>query len=215
MNILFNIFLVLHIIGGAIGLLVGTAVLILKKGDKRHRLLGKIFLYSMLLAGTSALVLSVLHENSFLFIVGIFTIYLTATGKRYLAFKQKLKTPELIDHLLTYGMLVTGILFIAQGIFKIVGHNNFGIVFIVFGIIGSRFATTDISNYKGKSAFKNYWLTGHLQRMTGSYIAAITAFLVVNDKFFPRAIPPFVLWLLPTVVVVPLIVKWSIKYQKK
>ncbi len=87
MKILFNTFLILHILGGSIGLLTGTINLARKKGDKNHKQIGKIFAYSMLTAGFSAFVLSILHHNYFLFMVGIFTIYLVGTGYRYIYLK--------------------------------------------------------------------------------------------------------------------------------
>ncbi len=213
MQTIFNLFLVLHIIGGASGLIIGSINIARKKGDKLHRKLGKLFLYGMLTAGASALVLSILHPNHFLFIVGIFTIYLTATGQRYLSFKQKNNTPGTIDWMLSLGMLLTGIVFIVLGATQLYSSNNFGIVYLVFGLIGLRFFNTDRVNYKGKSNIKNYWLTGHLQRMTASYIAALTAFLVVNGKYLPDVLPSFAVWLLPTVLLVPLIFIWSRKYQ--
>ena len=88
MDILFKTFLALHILGGATGLITGTINMVRKKGDKRHKQAGKIFLYAMLTAGVSSLVLSVLHSNYFLFIVGVFTIYLVSTGERYLFLKK-------------------------------------------------------------------------------------------------------------------------------
>ena len=45
--------------------------------------------------------------------------------------------------------------------------------------------------------------------MMGSYIAAMTAFIVVNNTILPE----IVAWLLPTVIVTPLIIKWSRKYK--
>jgi uncharacterized membrane protein YbaN (DUF454 family) len=51
--------------------------------------------------------------------------------------------------------------------------------------------------------------------MTGGFIAALTAFLVVNAKYFPEQIPGFVYWLLPTIIFTPLIITWSSKYEVK
>ena len=215
MDTLFNTFLVLHIIGGGTGLITGTINIAHKKGDKIHRQSGKVFLYSMLTAGFSSLVLSVLHVNYFLFIVGILTIYLTSTGKRYLLFKQTLQTPQKIDWILTFGILLTALIFISLGILRLINSDKFGIVFIVFGILGIRFFWIDFINYKGKSGIKNYWLTGHLQRMIGSYTSAITAFLVVNGRYMPTVFPSFVVWILPTVILLPLIIIWTRKYKKE
>ena len=212
MDILFKIFLALHIVCGATGLISGTVNIVRKKGGKNHKATGNVFLYSMLVAGSSALFLSVVKENYFLFIVGIFTVYMTGTGRRYLLFKNKERKPNWIDYLLSYGMLATALVFAAMGTYKLIHHDNFGIVFLVFGVIAFRFAMVDIKNYSGKHSFRNYWLIGHLQRMMGSYIAALTAFLVVNSKYLPPQMPAYVAWLFPTVVVVPLIFKWSKKY---
>ena len=88
MEMLFKVLLMLHIIGGGVGLLSGTINIIRKKGDKKHKLTGKFFMYGMLLSGLSALVLSVMHPNYFLFIVGVFTLYMVGTGERYLFLKQ-------------------------------------------------------------------------------------------------------------------------------
>lgn len=47
--------------------------------------------------------------------------------------------------------------------------------------------------------------------MLGSYIAAVSAFSVVNFTF----LPPIVRWLWPTAVGVPAILLWVNHYQKK
>lgn len=215
MNVVFNILLGLHIAGGTMGLATGTYNLFRRKGDKQHRTAGRIFTVGMYTAGLSALGLSVLHLNYFLFIVGIFTLYMTATGNRYLHLKgmDKGQKPAFIDKVLTSAMLLMSILFIALGTMRVVvNRDNFGVVFFVFGIIALRFVLADLNHYRGRIKIKNYWLLAHLQRMTGSYIAATTAFLVVNAKYLPSSIPSFVTWLLPTVILTPLIVKWSAKY---
>ena len=217
MELLFKALLILHIIGGTIGLLSGLLNLILKKGDKRHKAIGTIFFYALMTAGFSSLVLSVMHPNHFMFIVGVFTLYMVSTGRRYIYLKiiGTEEKAKLFDFIITYTMMITGILFIALGILNLVKSNTFGIVFIVFGIISLGFVRADLKNYKGKSVIKNYWLTAHLQRMTGGFIAALTAFLVVNAKYFPHQIPLVLYWLLPTFILVPFIVKWSRRYGLK
>ncbi|MBL0024239.1 MAG: hypothetical protein WBP08_19380 [Saprospiraceae bacterium] len=214
MDTIFRTFLVIHIIAGTIGLLSGTINIIRKKGDKKHKLAGKFFLYGMLTVGLSAFVLSLMHTNYFLFIVGVFTFYMAATGDRYLSLRELRTTqkPKLIDWILTISMLLFGVAFIGFGIYHLINGENFGIVFIVFGFIGLRMVSKDIQNYKGKTEIVNYWLVAHLQRMIGAYIAALTAFLVVNGKYFDGLIPNYLLWLLPTLILLPLIIKWTKKY---
>lgn len=183
----------------------------MKKGGRYHRIIGKLFVYGMLTTGFSALVLALLHPNSFLFMIGIFTLYMVGTGNRYiglrlLGFNQK---PKLLDWTLTIAMLLSGIWLIALGIFVLTKAVLFGWVYLTFGFFGLLFVKGDLDNYRGKSRFKNYWLLAHIARMTGGYIASLTAFLVVNATYIPISFPPVFLWLFPSLLLVPFIILWS------
>ena len=206
----FKILLIIHIVSGGASLLLGLLLLLLPKGDKRHRFIGKIYFFSMLTAALIALPMSYMHSNYFLFIIAVFTSFMLVTGKRYLK-KKALEDVKPIDWILTAIMLVFGAAFIGFGFYNIIRANYFGIVLMVFGGISMLYVYQDYINFKGKSSVKNYWLTTHIQRMTGSYIASATAFLVVNNKILPDIIA----WLLPTFLLVPLIVKWSRKHEIK
>jgi uncharacterized membrane protein len=206
----FKILLYAHIFFGAISLLIGLFVLIGKKGNSRHKLIGNIYFFAMLSAAFISFPMSYLHSDYFLFIVGVFTIYMLLTGRRFLKIKE-ISDVKKIDWILTIIMLVFGIAFIVFGSYKLLNNNYFGIVLIVFGIISCLFVWRDKNNFIGKSRYKNFWLVTHIQRMVGSYIATVTAFLVVNNKILPDVVA----WLLPTFLLVPLIIKWVIKYNIK
>ncbi len=217
MEQLHHVLLILHIIAGAIGLCAGTINLIQQKSGQRHRVVGTIFFYAMLLVGFSAIVLAYIHPNSFLLIVGIFTIYMVGTGYRYARLRKRGKevVPELVDWILGIGMGLTGIVFIATGAIPLFKGHFFGIVYLVFGLISLLFVRADVVNFRGKSSFINYWQTTHLQRMIGAYIASLTAFLVVNYAIFPAFFPGWLFWLLPSIILTPLIIIWSNKYGVK
>lgn len=216
MNIIYKVFLVLHIVSGSVGILSGILNIIRKKGDKNHKLIGKLFFVSMLSVGISSLVLSCLHPNYFLFMIGVFTLYMVSSGQRYLKHKQQYKLDsKIIDWAITISILFAGLLFIGIGILTIINSNLFGLVFLTFGSLGLLFVRQDFNAYNDKTTIINYWLIAHLQRMTGGFIAALTAFLVVNAKNFPEQIPSLVYWLLPTIILTPLIIKWSGKYEVK
>lgn len=211
METIFTILLIIHIIAGSIGLLTGTINIIKKKGDKAHKNVGKFFFYSMLINGFAGFIMSLIHRNDFLLIVAVFSIYMVATGQRFLSLKQlnKEQKPKAIDWILTYTMLVFAFLFITYGSYLLINKVNFGIVLLVFGVVSCLMAIKDIKVYKGNIKEKNYWLLLHIQRMVGSYIAALTAFIVVNNHFLPGIVG----WLLPTVIFTPLIVKWTKQYR--
>ena len=206
---IFRFILALHILGGSVGLISGTIVLILKKGDKIHKKIGSIFFWAMNLAGLCSFVLAVMHPNNFLFVVGIFTLYMNLTARSYLKFKRKDAVINFRDAIPTIGMVIAAFFFVIVGI-KLISKDSFGWVLLSFAFISLRFVLADYKFFKGKSKFSNQWLLSHLQRMIGTYIASITAFLVVNINFKPA----FVIWLAPTVLLVPLIIYWSRKYGK-
>ena len=213
MELLFKIILIIHIIAGSIGLFTGTINIIRKKGDKPHQLVGKFFFYGMIVNAVAGFVLSILHDNLFLLIIAVFSFYLTATGQRFLFLKKldKGQKPKTIDWAVTITMICFSLFFIIYGVSLLVNHNNFGIVLLVFGFISMWMARKDIATYRGKINFKNYWLLIHIQRMIGAYIAALTAFLVVNNNY----LPPVVAWLMPTIILTPLIFYWSRKKAVK
>ena len=55
----------------------------------------------------------------------------------------------------------------------------------------------------------------YIGRMIGAYIASLTAFIVVNAKYFPIDIDPIILWLGPTLILTPFLVYWSKPFKKK
>jgi uncharacterized membrane protein len=212
----YKLFLIVHIFAGSIGLIAGTIVVCAKKGNDFHRFIGNVFFYSMLFAGVSAFVLSILKSTVFLFIVGVFTVYMVLTGKSYLYYKKnKSSKIRSVDKLVFLIMSLTVIAFVLFGIKLLLEKKAFAMVFFVFAFISYRFLQTDYKFSRSDSANRKDSVAIHLQRMMGAYIASTTAFLVVNVKYIPFEIPGFIWWLLPTVIFTPLIVKWSKKYSPK
>lgn len=217
METIYQLFLNIHIISGSAALIAGLLNLLRKKGDAWHIKAGKFFVYAMLFTGFSSLLLSVYISSFFLFITGVFSIYLVGTGQRYLYLRQlnKGQKPKAVDWMLTLSMLVAGLFFAGLGIGMLLGKNMMGLTHLTFGFIGLTAVYADFRSYKGKEEAPAFWLLAHLQRMTGAYIAALTAFLVVNAHQIPIALPAVVYWLLPTAILVPLIFYWSAKYRAK
>jgi uncharacterized membrane protein len=213
---LFSFFLIVHIVGGSIGLISGTIVMLRKKGDKIHKRIGNAFTIGMSMVGISSFILSIIHPNTFLFVVGIFTMYMVITGKRYLKLKMLLKgkKPKPIDYAVSSIMLIASVIFLVKGILSVINSNFFGIVLIVFGALALLMLKDDYLNYSGKAKNENYWLLAHFQRFAGAYISSASAFLVVNFKYLNLDLPGFVVWLLPTAIITPLIFYWTEKNKK-
>jgi uncharacterized membrane protein len=211
---IFTLFLILHIAGGSIGLLTGMLVLSFAKGKKLHKALGMLFVMGMMTAGFSSLILAIMHPNPFLFMIGVFTLYMTGTGVRFIKSKLSNPTPATFDRVLQIGMGISGVILIGWGAKLLFSGSMFGVVLITFGGIGMTMLVFDLMKMGKPEPDKLAYIRIHLQRLLGAFIASFTAFLVVNLEYMPDLIPGWIYWILPTVIITPLISYWSRKYQK-
>lgn len=205
-----SIILLLHVVGGSIGLISGMFIIFLRKADQRHQILGKIFSYALGFSMLASFDISMPKKDIFLFCIGVWTLYMIVTGNRVLKLKN-LEAVAKIDYFLSGTMLVFGVSLMGYGILQLISQQSMSVVSILFGLISLFLVYNDIKLYRGQTNFKNAYQLAHIQKMTGSFIAALTAFIVVNNTMLPGLIA----WLLPTMVLTPLIVMWSRKWAIK
>jgi len=202
----FKTLLLIHIIAGftaLTGAIVATATKTLDVPHKWHVYGGTAFVLGMFVVFISAIPMAVMRSSTFLFLIAIFSFYLTLSGWRYA--KNRTGTPRPLDWMTASVMAVTSIGMIVFGVKMVVSDDSNGITIIVFGAIGAALSFADLQRscrggVKGKER-----VASHLKMMLAGTIAAITAFVVTNFNFQPK----FVLWLAPTVVIAPVIVWWS------
>lgn len=206
MKIVFTIFLVLHIIGGTVSLLSGLGAVISKKGGLWHRRFGRLFFYAMLLTTLSALIMAAIKSGVFLFTIGVFSFYQSYMG--YRAIKNKSMVANTYDKIIWALALVNAVVMV----------STLHPVLLVFGGIGLANTIRQLIHQlklKGQAAAKGDWLQLHIGMMMGAFIATITAFVVVNAPDNLGTAAATLLWLAPTLLLVPLLVYWSIKYKKR
>lgn len=197
-----------HAAFGGVALISGLIALLVTKGKSTHKKSGNFFYYAMLFSALTALIIASLpqHESPFLFSIGIFSCYFIVTGYRSLKFKNNnlnLKT----DKLISWIMISTAALMLLYN--PIVNHK-INIVLTAFGIIGLFFSVRDLMLYKNRNRLNQVWLKLHLGKMLGGYIAATTAFVVVNNFF-----PSFYGWFIPGTIGGFYIIYWIRKLNKK
>jgi hypothetical protein len=161
----------------------------------------------MMACGISAFLISVLpgHESPFLFAVGIFSLFFVLTGYRALQFKRK-NHNLMFDKIIAYVMIVSGVLMITLPPLL---TAKMDIVLTVFGAVGIYFSIQDLRLFQNRKKLRATWLNQHLTRMMGGFIAAVTAFVVVN-----QILPGVVGWLLPGAVGSIIISYWVRKNVK-
>ena len=209
----FTIFIAIHAISGMISLVAGTISVIAKKGGKVHKKSGKVFFYGMMLAGSSGIVASLLpgHYNPFLFVVGLFSVYLVLSGYRALKFtKVKTRAQLRPDIILAWAMILVAALMISFGSYVLIKIDTIGVVLIIFGVIAFLNGYNDLKAFKDLKTLRKKAIRLHIGKISGGYIAAFTAFLVTN-----AVLPSLLGWLLPTVFGTVFITYWLRKTRIK
>jgi len=201
----------LHAFFGGIGLITGIISFLSKKGEKQHRKLGKLFSYSMVISSVISLAIARMpkHENLFLFLIGIFTIYLVLAGNRALTLKLKSKS-DWIDKSVSGTMLIASFIMITIGIIGQIQHIQNSILFLFFGSFGLFMSLKDFKTFRTFQENKNAWLISHIGRMIGALIASITAFLVVGLH-----IGSVFIWISPTIIGTIYIIVWNRRIKKQ
>ena len=199
-----TIILVLHIIAGFSALTVGVVPFVVKKGGRLHNMTGKIFYYTMIFVAISAFALAIYRFSPFLLMVGILTLYSTVTGYRGLQLKRQRATQGELRDWALLAFSGTALTFTIWKTITQFGINNTGMLILigVFGTLLMAQLISDIPIFSGRRVMKNKsWIRYHISRISGAYIAALTAFLVNNVQTDPG----FIAWLLPTIIGLPLV----------
>ncbi|MEO7314461.1 MAG: hypothetical protein ABIW47_04710 [Ginsengibacter sp.] len=206
-----KILIYFHAFFGGIGLITGTISICGKKGGINHKKAGKIFSYSMIISSLISLIVARMpnHGNLFLFLIGIFTIYMVLAGNAALTFKStnKLQANNL-DKTISGIMLVISIIMIVMGTVGIIQKINNSILYVFFGSFGVLLTIKDFQTFKRITQNRNAWIKSHIGRMVGALIASVTAFLVAGLN-----IGTVLVWILPTILGVPYIIYWSRKFK--
>ena len=111
------------------------------------------------------------------------------------------------DRVISVAMLACGI---GMVLLPLLFKGQTDVVLAVFGAIGLAFAVRDLRLYRNLKKLRSARLRLHIGKMTGAYIASVTAFLVVNEL-----LPYYLNWLLPTILGSIYISYWTRKMKPK
>jgi len=204
-------FIYIHAFFGGIGLITGVANVALKKGSQWHKNMGKIFSYAMVISSLISLWVARMpnHENLFLFLIGVFTIYMVLSGNRALTLKKHIKSKaDNLDKLVSGTMALASVAMIVIGTIGVIQKNNNSTLYIFFGVLGLFMTYKDYRIFKTFTKNENAWVINHVGRIMGALIASITAFLVSGLK-----IDTIMVWIAPTVIGTIYIIYWNRKIR--
>ena len=203
-----QILLPIHILAGIIALLCAALAVSSEKGKRLHVLSGRTYFWSMATIFLTAIPMSIISNNIFLFLIAIFSFYLAFAGMRFARNRKGVATT--LDWIAVSLMILSGLgMWILAAIY-FSNTNTQYIVLLVFGFLAIALGYADFKSHKNKSAIGKERISRHLTNMMGATIAVVTAVLVVNPPFEPE----WVWWVLPTVMITPLIFWWNSKILK-
>lgn len=208
MDAIVELLLVLHVAAGVAALVAAVLAISNRKGSRWHRKIGQVFFWSMFGVGITAVPLTFVRPNPFLFAIALFSFYMAFAGYRR-GKSNFIANPW--DSLAAWLMLVTGVGMVGYGIFMAFTISPIGWALVAFGGIALNFSIEDIREARYKLAHDKKVIR-HLGHMLGGTIATVTAVLVQQvAPLVENPLAQTALWLAPTVILVPLIFVWSAK----
>ncbi|MEO1051603.1 MAG: hypothetical protein AAFX87_13320 [Bacteroidota bacterium] len=214
MKILIQSLLIMHVVAGAISLVVAPIAMAVRKGGKQHRIWGKVFFWGMTVVAFTAIILSIYRFIPFLLMIAIFSYYAVFSGYRSLYHKQLHlgKGVKKLDWIALIIAFLFNVAFITWGAFQAFNglYGFFAYLAIGFGIGGLLSVRGNYSAFTKPPEDKRRWLYEHIGGMLGGYIAATTAFSSQVMTFMPGVWA----WIWPSLVGVPML-NLFIRYYRK
>ena len=203
--------LTLHVVGGATGLGAMVVPLIARKGGPVHRRAGWLFVAGMTTSGVTGAVIAarfVLEGRAGPGVFfGLLSLMLLESLWVALAALRRKGRPEPSRRLALAGLGAA-----AYGVATGAGLPvAFGALSVLAGVGDLRFARRPLPS-------RMAWWYQHMASIMVACITAVTAFLVLNVDRLLGPMPSAVAWLpwiLPTVVTVPLFLRWIRRYKVK
>ena len=205
MSNVIEILLPIHITSGSIALFSAALAISSEKGKKIHVLSGKSYFWGMVLIFLTAIPMSIINSNVFLFLIAIFSFYLAFSGMRFA--RNRSGVPTRVDLIAVNFMFLSGAGMWILAIIFFINNNSQFITLIVFGFLALFLGYGDFQTFKNQKATGKERIAKHLTNMMGGTIAVVTAVLVVN----PPTDLEWVWWILPTILITPVITWWNKK----
>ncbi len=213
-----------HVAAGITALGIGVLPMLARKGGGNHRRWGKIYFWAMFTIFITALALQFYRLSIFLVFIAVLSFYLAFTGYRTL-FRKRPQQVTWLDWTGAIVALVGGLSSVVWGVtsllgifpfgFALFGTPTFSVLGIGFGLGLSSLARKDIQIFAHPPQEKNWWWFYHMQRMLGSYIAAMTAFAVQSVSPHLPVAYSWVPWVAPGLIGGTLVSLWVNHYRQQ
>jgi hypothetical protein len=213
-----------HIAGGIVGILSGTAAMSFGKGSPRHALAGKVFVAAMLTNASAAVYLAVLKHQSNNIGGGILSFYLILTA--WLTARRRDGETKPYDWLALLIPVSLGILTWMHGISIIrsgaTSEDGVPVGMTLFmGTVMLLAAVGDVRMLVRGGVLGARRIVRHLWRMCFGLFIATGSFFLGQQQVFPAWLQGSIVLLILAVLPLPLLIFWVLRvrfsgtYRKK
>ena len=208
MESIHSILLVFHIAAGSMSLLAAAVALVTAKGGRWHVGAGRVYAAGMTLVFVTAIPLAILASSTFLFLIALFSFYLVFAGWRFARNRARRAHP--VDWVAVAVIAATGLCMWGYAVVLAIDGSSQWVTLVLFGAIAIALGIADgVFHWKQPGGQRR--VARHLTNMMAGTIATITAVTVVNVSMEPVWVP----WVLPTLVITPLIVWWNVRVLRR
>ena len=207
-NVVNLILLIIHIAAGSIALLTAALALAAPKGQRWHILAGRVYAVAMTVIFLTAVPLAILGASIFLLLIAVFSFYLVFAGWRFARNRRRRAHP--VDWAAVSILGATGLAMWGYAVVIALNGSSQWVTLLIFGAIAVALGLAD-ARFHRRQPGGALRVARHLTNMLAATIATVTAVTVVNVDLEPVWLP----WILPTVIITPLIVWWNIRVRRQ
>lgn len=173
----------IHIAAGGTGLVTGAVALTLPKGQRLHRVVGTVFVASMLVMTAVGTAIAAGMREPMAFVPGLVTFYLVATGwatVRPLGNGVRVETAA--------GVAALGIAAVSVVLALASSSGGLGAVLAIFGVLAALAGWQDLRVARQGGLAGPDRLARHLWRLCAALAIAAFSFFLGQQDEFPQAL---------------------------
>lgn len=224
MQLCFDIVRWIHIISGFLALAVFWIPIVTRKGGRTHNQAGWIYVFAMGSVSVTAFLMGLyrlawdagpdadaIPYSWFLIFISVLSSSTAWYGLRVLRHKGR-KTA----HRKAADLLFPSLLFVSGIGISVYGWVIGFALLQYFPLIGMFLGGTQMLYWLTVPSKKSHWAVEHIVGMLSCCISTVTAFLVFGaPRLLEVETVSLVIWFLPTVLLVPLIIRFANIYKRK
>ena len=209
----FSPVLVFHIGAGTLGLFSGAAAMSFRKGSRRHRMAGNVFVIAMLSMAAAAVYLAFMKQQISNVFGGILTLYLVTTA--WVTARRREGETSLFDWGALLVVCAVGVVIVTYG-FEAAKTPVRGVptgMFFFLGSVALLAAAGDVRMLVRGGVFGAHRIVRHLWRMCFGLFIATGSFFLGQQQVFPAFIRKTNVLFIPAILPLILMIFWLIRVR--